>query len=156
MLMSSAGHPAPLAVRDDRRIREIGGSGPILGGWEGSVWEDRSIGIKPDETVLIYTDGVTDTRGERERFGAHRLRRLLAEHAGESPGELLSVLEAALDAFQVEGHSDDTGAVALRPVTVPDLRAVGERVPAGADQQAPAGPDQQAPAAAAASQGEAR
>jgi serine phosphatase RsbU (regulator of sigma subunit) len=64
----------------------------------------------------MYTDGVTDTRGESGRFGPRRLRRLLAEHAGESPAEVLFQLGSALDRFQVEGYSDDTGAVALRPV----------------------------------------
>src|SRR6201995_3921875 len=41
VLMSSAGHPPPLVVRDDGRIREIGGPGPLLGGWKDSSWEDR-------------------------------------------------------------------------------------------------------------------
>lgn len=117
-VMSSAGHPAPLVVRSDGRVREIGGSGPLLGGWEGSMWEDRAVPLSYGETLLMYTDGVTDTRGEDERFGAARLRRLLAEHAGAGPRELLTELEAALDRFQAEGHSDDTGAVALRPVPV--------------------------------------
>jgi PAS domain S-box-containing protein len=115
-VMSSAGHPAPLLVRDDGRMREIGGSGPLLGGWEGSTWEDRTVSVGLDETLLMYTDGVTDTRGESGRFGPRRLRRLLAEHAGESPAEVLFQLGSALDRFQVEGYSDDTGAVALRPV----------------------------------------
>lgn len=114
-VMSSAGHPAPLLVRSDGRVREIGGSGPLLGGWEGSVWADRTIAISPGETLLMYTDGVTDTRGEEERFGGGRLRRLLADNAEAAPAELLTQLGAALDRFQAEGHSDDTGAVALRP-----------------------------------------
>jgi hypothetical protein len=117
-LMSSAGHPAPLLVRDDGRLREIGGSGPILGGWADSTWEDRSVRVGGDETLLMYTDGVTDTRGESERFGPVRLRHLLAERAGSSPAQLLSELRAALDEFQTEGHADDTGAVALRSVPV--------------------------------------
>ena len=136
-LMSSAGHPPPLLVRDDGRIREIGGSGPILGGWEDSIWEDREIRVAPDETLLMYTDGVTDTRGETERFGAGRLRRLLAEQAGAEPRELLSQLETALDEFQIEGHADDTGADALRQAQVAPLGplaedgavAAGEKVP---------------------------
>src|SRR5579884_2101669 len=93
VVMSSAGHPPALLIRDDGRIREIGGSGPLLGGWEGSTWEDRVLEVGADETVLMYTDGVTDTRGEGERFGSARLRRLLTEHAGASPMELLSELE---------------------------------------------------------------
>ena len=115
-VMSSAGHPAPLLVREDGRVREIGGSGPLLGGWEGSSWEDREVPVRPDETLLMYTDGVTDTRGASERFGASRLRRLLADHATAAPMELLAELGTALDRFQAEGDSDDTGAVALRAV----------------------------------------
>jgi PAS domain S-box-containing protein len=117
-VMSSAGHPAPLVVRDDGRVREIGGSGPLLGGWEGSIWEDRIVSLAEGETLFMYTDGVTDTRGEAERFGAARLRRVLADHAAAGPSELLTELEAELGRFQAEGHSDDTGALALRPAPV--------------------------------------
>jgi PAS domain S-box-containing protein len=116
LVMSSAGHPPPLIIRDDGRIREIGSPGPLLGGWEGSTWEDRLVAVQPQETLLMYTDGVTDTRGEHDRFGARRLRDLLKRHAGASPADLLGRLEAALTEFQIEGHSDDTGALALRPI----------------------------------------
>jgi serine phosphatase RsbU (regulator of sigma subunit) len=135
--MSSAGHPPPLVVRDDGRIREIGGSGPILGGWENSTWEDREVSVHADETLLMYTDGVTDTRGQTERFGAIRLRRLLAEHSGAPPAQLLFELQAALEAFQTEGHSDDTGAVALRPVPVESLAVAADGAPSGDDHVSP-------------------
>jgi serine phosphatase RsbU (regulator of sigma subunit) len=136
-VMSSAGHPPPLVVRDDGRIREIGGSGPILGGWDDSSWEDREVRVGPDETLLMYTDGVTDTRGEAERFGAVRLRRLLAQSAGAAPDQLLARLQAALDEFQTEGHADDTGAVALRPAAVDSPMPAAQEAIAGA--QAPSG-----------------
>jgi serine phosphatase RsbU (regulator of sigma subunit) len=136
--MSSAGHPPPLLVRDDGRIREIGGSGPLLGGWESSSWEDHVFAVGADETLLMYTDGVTDTRGESERFGAARLRALLCEHAGASPAELLSTLERHLDEFQARGHADDTGAVALRPVQVEALVAATD-APADPVNESPLG-----------------
>lgn len=127
VVMSSAGHPPPLLLRDDGRIREIGGPGPLLGGWDGSAWEDRVLEVRPDETLLMYTDGVTDTRGEAERFGAARLRRLLTDNAGATPAELLSTLELELDRFQIGGHADDTGAVALRPAAAEALVLTGEQ-----------------------------
>jgi serine phosphatase RsbU (regulator of sigma subunit) len=77
----------------------------------------------------MYTDGVTDTRGATERFGAVRLRRLLAEHAGGSPEQLLATLQATLDEFQTEGHADDTGAVALRAASVEAIAPTVEAVP---------------------------
>jgi PAS domain S-box-containing protein len=125
LVISSAGHPPPLIIRDDGRIREIGSPGPLLGGWEGSIWEDRIVGVGPEETVLMYTDGVTDARGEQDRFGPRRLHRVLKTNAGIPPAQLLGELGAALNKFQVDGHSDDTGAVALRPVGAA-IRSMGE------------------------------
>jgi serine phosphatase RsbU (regulator of sigma subunit) len=119
LLVSSAGHPGPLVVRRDGRIREIGGAGPLLGIAPGGRWPERSLRVGPDETVLLYTDGVTDTRGKTERFGGQRLRELLIEHAGRAPDALLAELESALDRFQVGPQSDDTAALALRHERAP-------------------------------------
>jgi PAS domain S-box-containing protein len=115
-VIASAGHPPALVVRDDGRVREIGAVGPILGGWAGSGSADRAVPIAADETLFLYTDGVIDTRGEHERFGVARLKRVLREAAGRAPDELLSEVEAALDRFQVGTQADDTAALALRPV----------------------------------------
>ncbi|HUJ34022.1 MAG TPA: SpoIIE family protein phosphatase [Solirubrobacteraceae bacterium] len=114
-VIASAGHPTPLIVRDDGRVREIGTPGPILGASTGRVPADRPVPVATDETLLLYTDGVIDTLGEQERFGADRLRRLLAAQAGATPDELLSELEAGLDRFQAGAQADDTAALALRP-----------------------------------------
>jgi PAS domain S-box-containing protein len=116
--LSSAGHPAPLIVGDDGSVRELGGTGPLLGGWEESAWTDQIVDVGENETLVMYTDGVTDTRGESGRFGTASLRDVLAANAGKPPAQLLAALEAALDEFQVAGRSDDTGAVALRRTAV--------------------------------------
>lgn len=119
LLVSSAGHPGPVVVRRDGRIREIGGAGPLLGLASGGSWPERTVRMRPDETVLLYTDGVTDTRGKTERFGEQRLTELLIKHAGQPPEELLAELESALDEFQMGTQTDDTAALALRPERVP-------------------------------------
>lgn len=117
--MSSAGHPAPLVVQEDGNVHEIGQPGPLLGGFSEATWEDSSVPVAAGDTLFMYTDGVTDTRGEQERFGSARLRSVLSGQAGRPPAELLRELEIALDEFQVVGLTDDTGAVALRPSPVP-------------------------------------
>ena len=115
VIMSSAGHPPPLVVSDSGEVQEVGSPGPLLGGWEESSWNDHEVELGPQETLLMYTDGITDARGEHDRFGPARLHALLREAAGAGPDELLDRVERALDSYQVEGRSDDTGAVALRP-----------------------------------------
>ena len=116
-VIASAGHPAPLVVRDDGRVREIGTVGPILGAWTVELPE-RAVPIAADETLFLYTDGVLDTLGDHDRFGVERLKRLLTEHAGDTPDVLLSDLEAGLERFQVGPQADDTAALALRPAHV--------------------------------------
>jgi PAS domain S-box-containing protein len=119
-VIASAGHPPALVIRDDGRVREIGGVGPILGAWTGEDSIDRVVPIGVDETLFVYTDGVIDTHGEHERFGLSRLKRALRDAAGRPPDELLSHLDSELERFQVGAQADDTAAVALRPASPPD------------------------------------
>jgi len=118
VVISSAGHPAPLVVRDDGAVRELPASGPLLGGWAHAQWRDEAIELRSDETLFVYTDGVTDARGSEDRFGLRRLCRVLADAASAPPERMLAAVQSALDAFQIPGLADDTGAVALRPAPV--------------------------------------
>ncbi|HEX4280893.1 MAG TPA: SpoIIE family protein phosphatase [Solirubrobacteraceae bacterium] len=117
-VVASAGHPGPLVVRDDGRVREIGAVGPILGAWTGEQSVDQVVEVAADETLLLYTDGVIDTLGADERFGTDRLKHLASANAGETPERLLAELAAGLDRFQVGRQADDTAALALRPLPV--------------------------------------
>jgi PAS domain S-box-containing protein len=130
-VIASAGHPAPLVVRDDGRVREIGVAGPILGAWLAGRSVDRAVSIAPDETLILFTDGVLDARGEYERFGLRRLKRVLRDHAGRPPERLLSELEAELERFQVGPQADDTAALALRPAAHESVVGAGPIHPAG-------------------------
>jgi serine phosphatase RsbU (regulator of sigma subunit) len=125
-VIASAGHPPALVIRDDGRVREIGGVGPILGAWTGEDSIDRAVPIGVDETLFVYTDGVIDTQGEHERFGVQRLKRALRGAAGQPPEELLSHLDTELERFQVGAQADDTAALALRPAPAPDVLGQGE------------------------------
>ena len=114
VMLSSAGHPMPLLARRDGKVREIGDPGRLLGLANPYVWQDQELAVEPGEMLLLYTDGVTDTRGARERFGDARLRELLAGAGKRSPQELLDLLDAELASFQVGDQADDTAVLAMR------------------------------------------
>ena len=66
----NAGHPCPLIRRRDGRLEEFGraASGLPLGIMPGYAYECAETVLEPGETVILYTDGVTDamdTKGER-------------------------------------------------------------------------------------------
>ena len=115
MVVSSAGHPHPLILRPDGAIHQLDGGGPLLGAWVHGDWPERTVPLGRDETVVFFTDGVTDLVGEHERFGDERLRDLLAAHSRLAPAQLLAELDSALREFQAGTRNDDTAAVALRP-----------------------------------------
>jgi PAS domain S-box-containing protein len=123
VVFSSAGHPMPLLVAPDRSVREIGEPGRLLGLPHAYDWHDQELAIEPGETIVLYTDGVTDTRGDQQRFGDDRLRTLLTHAASSSPTELLARLDSELASFQVGAQADDTAVIAMRLQTTPSREA---------------------------------
>jgi PAS domain S-box-containing protein len=115
LTICSAGHPPGLIVDRAGTVSEAPVPGPLLGAFADSVWEQEKIAVSSDELVLLYTDGVTETLGESDRYGAGRLRRLLSAHADASPAQLLDALDESLRKFRGGEATDDVAALALRP-----------------------------------------
>jgi len=116
--LANCGHPRPLLLRDGR-LEEVGCVGPMAGAFDDSSWSGTEIALQPDDTLVLYTDGVLDTVGTEERFGAERLQAALAEADSSEPQALVSALAGALNAFRDGAQRDDTAIVALRFTGVP-------------------------------------
>ena len=79
-----AGHDAPLAVDTAGEVRELGGTGgPPLGVLEGFEYRSEPHRLAPGETLLLYTDGVTEAQDPAGRlFGHERLCELMRSLGG--------------------------------------------------------------------------
>jgi serine phosphatase RsbU (regulator of sigma subunit) len=106
------GHPAPLLLTTDG-AHEVGSTNPIVGAFADAAWHPSRITIQPGETLLFYTDGVTDVAGAHDRFGAERLIACLPAEAGSASGVVRAVA-SALDAFRAGPQRDDEALLALR------------------------------------------
>lgn len=115
LTLSSAGHPPALLVVASGEVREISVAGPLLGAFADARWTEATVAVSPDQLVLLYTDGVTETSGAESRFGAERLKALLSEQRRASPRQLLDALDGALAEFRDGEPADDVAALALRP-----------------------------------------
>ena len=106
---SSAGHPPPLLLRGRKVVAELT-SDPVLPfGLRGRPTLSTT-DLEPDDTLLLYTDGVTEARAtDGELFGLDRLTDLLEQEAasGRPPEEILRRLVRALTEHQPEGLRDD-------------------------------------------------
>ncbi len=115
VVVSSGGHPPALRLSGDGSVDESQAHGPLLGAFADGEWPEEDVAVAPDGMLLLYTDGVTETEGARERYGVGRLKSLMSGHAGATPQELLRSLDADLDRFRSGSTADDVAALALRP-----------------------------------------
>jgi len=107
---ASAGHPMPLLLRRGKVVGELTGSSGLplgLGGAPPTVAQNH---LEPGDQVLLYSDGVTESRDAGgEFFGDARLVDHLERSAaaGLSPAETLRRLVARLLEFQDGPLRDD-------------------------------------------------
>ena len=112
--LAVGGHLLPLRI-GEQGISEIGEHGTLLGALARTRWPEARVELRPGETLVAFTDGVTDTVGAGgERWGAERLRATLAGLPDRSPAQIRAGLLAALEEFQVGAQADDTAVVIMR------------------------------------------
>jgi serine phosphatase RsbU (regulator of sigma subunit) len=93
--LATAGHEPPLVIRVDGRVETMEASGPLLGAFAAASFQVEEHQVAPGETLVLYTDGVTDTRDPTGAFyGEARLVALLATLSGASADD---VRRAVLD-----------------------------------------------------------
>jgi phosphoserine phosphatase RsbU/P len=111
-----AGHPSPLLLRRGE-VSELcsGGSFPI-GLIELASFKGDRIQLEPEDTLLLYTDGVTEAEDrDRKLFGAERLKEAFSYHRDCSLGGLQAGILGAVERFaQGVGQSDDITLLVLR------------------------------------------
>lgn len=114
--ISSGGHPLPLLVRPGAQPRPLGRPGSLVGVLAAPAFSDTTVSLEPGDTVVLYTDGVTEGRRGDEFFGDDRLLARLAGRA-VSPATLAAGVLADVLAFQSGNPRDD---IAMVAVGVPD------------------------------------
>jgi sigma-B regulation protein RsbU (phosphoserine phosphatase) len=114
---TNAGHLPPLLLRGGQGASWMDlPKGAVLGIWEGTGYETRTVKLEPMDTLLLYTDGVSEAmNAHKELFGEERLRAFAASQAGRAPKELVEGLFGAVHSFAGgEEQSDDITVLALQ------------------------------------------
>jgi phosphoserine phosphatase RsbU/P len=113
----NAGHLPPFLLRSGGAERVVA-TGVPLGLFYASKYEVKHIQVEPGETLLFYTDGVTEARNSSDtEYGPERLARLATERSHLAPKELVSACRDDVSAFTSRAPlSDDLTLLALRRV----------------------------------------
>ncbi|HEV7749898.1 MAG TPA: SpoIIE family protein phosphatase [Baekduia sp.] len=107
-----AGHPPPLLIAADGTVRPVGRPGTLLGAFAEGTWTLTELELGPGDTLVLYTDGVTDTRGPEGRFGSERLEALLHDIGPQEADVVAARIDEALLAFG--DQRDDVAVLVLR------------------------------------------
>lgn len=114
-----AGHPPPYRVREGAELVGLCRPGPLLGAFARAEWTAAEFELEPGDGVVLYTDGVTDTRGAGGRFGQERLEAVLTAAAGAGADALAQRLDDALLEFQRGPQRDDVAVLVVQAGGLP-------------------------------------
>ena len=112
--LASGGHPYPLLLRPGEPIREVPVPGTLLGFVEDLALEGVALELEPGDALVFYTDGVTDARGDGDRFGDDGLLAALEAGRGGDAEALASFVEDAVGRHQPGLPRDDWALMVLR------------------------------------------
>jgi sigma-B regulation protein RsbU (phosphoserine phosphatase) len=110
--VSCGGHDLPLLRDSSGTVRELGEWGSLLGVADAPQLSEEQVELHEGDTVLLFTDGVTEARHGLDMYGQERLRALLAT-AGSTSQELVTELLDDVMAFQGADARDDIALVAI-------------------------------------------
>ncbi|XVV15497.1 SpoIIE family protein phosphatase [Actinoplanes sp. CA-131856] len=117
LVIASGGHPEPVVLRADGTAHSHPTRGRLVGVFPDSAYTNTTLTLGLGDTIVLYTDGITEARRAGDRFGVGAVTRFAD---GLAPADAVKVVEAfigLLDDFG-DGLEDDTAVMAIG---VPEL-----------------------------------
>ncbi|MEO8476891.1 MAG: SpoIIE family protein phosphatase [Actinomycetota bacterium] len=114
LTLSCGGHPLPLILRSDGALETAGAPGTLLGCFADPTLFDQAVDLDPGDTLVLYTDGLTDERRGGEEFGEGRLGELLKGCRGASADEIVTRLMSGVLGFREGDPQDDIAILAVQ------------------------------------------
>jgi anti-anti-sigma factor len=113
---AGAGHPPPLLVGAGG-ARSLDGGGAVLGVPGRAPYAEESAPLRAGDTLLLYTDGLVERRGELLDTGLERVCAAAGRYTAADPERLIARLLA--DVLADTDQPDDVAVIAARLLPAP-------------------------------------
>lgn len=111
----NAGHDTPQLIDNKANNLDVKSNIP-LGVDIDWFYEGQLVELKPGNSLLLYTDGLTEAMdAKHDQFGLQRVKDTIEQHLGDAPQQLLDALHAACAEFVGSAvQSDDLTMLAVK------------------------------------------
>ena len=111
----NCGHNPPMLLRADGTCERLMPTAAVVGLLEAWTCETGELTLFPGDTLVVFSDGVTDARDSRgEEFGEERLMETLRGLRALPAGAIPAAIAAAVEAYAGGNHEDDLTLVVIR------------------------------------------
>ena len=116
LLSCSAGHNPAVLLRVNGTIERPDRGGLVLGAFETARYEEEAIALRPGDTLVLFSDGVTDAENPAgEQYGEERLLETLAGSGRGSTDEVLERVLTSVRSFTSgQPPADDVTVLVIR------------------------------------------
>lgn len=105
---SCAGHPPPVLIKADGKLRTLNQRGPVIGLSESTVYGEEAVPLAKGDKLILYTDGVFENRNIHEKFiGRQRFYEILNRYGRKSIQELIESTYLQIEKFCQSAENDD-------------------------------------------------
>ena len=115
LVYCNAGHNPPLLVRASE-VRRLDRGGPIVGLFEGALFEEETVHLSPGDVLVMFSDGISEaTSADGEEYGELKILECVQKHLAADPSQILDALIADVRDFtRGAAQGDDITAMVLR------------------------------------------
>jgi serine phosphatase RsbU (regulator of sigma subunit)/pSer/pThr/pTyr-binding forkhead associated (FHA) protein len=104
----NAGHNPPLLVREDGTVDKLSDGGLVLGLFESVVYDGGRVEMRTGDTLVIYSDGVTETWDpDGEEYGEESLLALAVRDRRLGAEALQNSILQAIERFEAGARATD-------------------------------------------------
>jgi len=119
VVLSSAGHPAPVLIRPDGRTEKVPAGGVALGIFPDPEPASIELELSDGDVLFYYTDGLSDARSPQATYFEDSLADSLAQLAGGRAADIVSDMRKAVLDFSGSLLRDDLTMLVLRVGAAP-------------------------------------
>jgi serine phosphatase RsbU (regulator of sigma subunit) len=108
------GHPPPFVLRGTGELEEVGRPGSLLGVLDEVSLHEIRRDLNPGDTLVLYTDGLTEVSADRPTEGERLLHEALTAVAGEDAASIVKNVERTVLEHRVPLRDDAALVVSTR------------------------------------------